>query len=74
VFTNGLLTAEYDLTNTIAPQDTLLFDASGNITGNNKQSSSEVYSTTGTGQGCFTRTLAAAANVLTAATTSTSCQ
>jgi hypothetical protein len=70
VSANGLPTAEYDFVNAITPQDTLLFDASGNITGNAKQSSSEVYSTTGTGQGCFTRTLTAAANIL----TSTSCQ
>jgi hypothetical protein len=74
VSANGLPTAEYDFVNAITPQDTLLFDASGNITGNSKQSSAEVYSTTGTGQGCFTRTLAAAASVLTAATTSTSCK
>jgi hypothetical protein len=74
VSANGLPTAEYDFVNAITPQDTLLFNASGNITGNSKQSSSEVYSTTGTGQGCFTRTLTAAANVLTAATTSTSCK
>jgi hypothetical protein len=67
---NGLPTAEYDFVNAITPQDTLLFNASGNITGNNKQSSAEIYSTTGIGQGCFTRTFAAAANLLTAASTS----
>jgi hypothetical protein len=71
---NGLPTAEYDFVNAITPQDTLLFNASGNITGNARQNSAEVYSTTGTGQGCFTRSLSAAGNILTAATTSTNCK
>jgi hypothetical protein len=74
VSANGLPTAEYQFVNAITPTDTLLFNASGNITGNSRQSSTEVYATTGTGQGCFTRTLKAVANVLTAATTSASCK
>jgi hypothetical protein len=71
---NGIPTAEYDVVNAITPEDSLLFNAAGQITGNKNQSSTEVYSTYGTGQGCFTRTLTAAANLLTAATTSTRCK
>jgi len=74
VSANGLPVGEYDLVDAITPTDTLLISAAGYLTGNTNQSSTNVYSTTGTGEGCFTRTLAAAANVLTSATTSGSCK
>jgi len=74
VSANGLPIAEYDFIDASTPKDTLLFNAQGEITGNRNQASTEVYTTTGTGQGCYTRTLAAAANVLTATSTSTNCK
>jgi hypothetical protein len=72
--TNGIPTAEVDFVNAITPTDTLLFNAQGSFTGNKNQSSTDVYSTFATGQGCFTRTLTANANLLTAATTSKTCK
>jgi hypothetical protein len=73
VSADGIPTAEYDLVNAIAPKDTLLISEAGYITGNRNQASTELYATTGTGMGCFTRTLTAAANVLTKAMTSLNC-
>ena len=74
VYANGLPTSEYDLVNAIAPVDTLLISAAGALTGNRNQSSTEVFSTQGTGLGCSSRTLTAAANMLTADTISTTCK
>ena len=74
VYADGLPTGEYDFVNAITPADTLLISAAGSLTGNKNQSSTEVYTTQGTGMGCFSRTLTAAANVLTADTTTTSCK
>jgi hypothetical protein len=74
VSANGLPMAEYDFVNAITPKDTLLFNAQNAFIGNRNQASTEIYATTGTGQGCFTRTLAAAADVLTSAATSANCK
>jgi hypothetical protein len=74
VYANGLPTGEYSFVNAITPTDTLLISAAGNLTGNKNQSSTEVYSTQGTGLGCYSRTFTAAANVLTGDTTTTSCK
>jgi hypothetical protein len=74
VYADGLPTGAYDFVNAITPADTLLISAAGSLTGNRNQSSSEVYTTQGTGIGCFSRMLTAAANVLTGDTTTTSCK
>jgi hypothetical protein len=74
VYANGLPTGDYDFVNAITPVDTLLISAAGALTGNKNQSSTEVYTTQGTGVGCYSHTFAAAANVLTADTTTTTCK
>jgi hypothetical protein len=71
--TNGLVTSISSLVDAITPTDTLDFDSSGNITGNSGQKSAASYIETGTALGCFKRLLSAAANVLTSASTTTSC-
>ena len=74
VYADGLPVSEYDLVNAITPVDTLLLTSSYNIIGNKKQSSTEVYTTQGTGVGCYSATLTAVANVLTGDTVTTSCK
>ena len=74
VYANGLAVGQYDFVNAITPVDTLVLTPSYNIIKNENQSSSEVYSTQGTGLGCYSRTLTAVANLLTGDTTSTSCK
>jgi hypothetical protein len=74
VYADGLPTGEYAFVNAITPTDTLLISAAGALTGNRNQSSTEVYTTQGTGLGCYARTLTAAANVLTGDSTTTRCK
>ncbi len=74
VYADGLPVGDYDFVNAITPVDTLLLTPSYNIINNKNQSSSEVYTTQGTSLGCFSRTLTAAASLLTGDTTTTSCK
>ena len=52
------------VSNTVAPTDTLGFDASGNFTGSQGASSSQRYFQTGTGERCYSRTLLAASGAI----------
>ncbi len=71
---NGVTTGTSTLSNAIAPRDTLLINSAGQLTGNKNQSSMESYIAVSSDLGCLKRTLAAAANILTAASTSASCK
>lgn len=53
------------VSNTVAPTDTLLLNSSFQLIGNQDQKSSQRYTSFDTIHGCFSRTLTAAANVLT---------
>ncbi len=53
------------LSNVVAPSDTLLFNASGAITGNEGQTSSQQYFSTDSSGACYSRTITAADGVLT---------
>jgi hypothetical protein len=64
--TNGLLTDFHVESNHVAPSDTLLFDATGAVTGSTGQVSSQHFFTADERGGCFSRDLTAAAGVLTA--------
>ena len=55
--------------NTVDTADTLMFNASGNITGNKNQAETAGLLTNGTQKRCFERTLQAKNNVLTSVTT-----
>lgn len=70
----GVTTGTSTFSNAIAPHDTLLINSAGQLTGNKNQASTESLVTTSTTGGCFTRTLTAANNVLTAASTKQGCR
>ena len=61
------------VSNTVAPTDTLLFDASGNITGGQGQASSQHYFSTDSTGACFSRSIAAAGGILTSITDGVGC-
>ena len=73
-YVNGVVAGLYGVTESVAPRDTLLVNSSGQITGNRGQSSTASYFSSSTSGGCFKRTLTAAGNVLTGASTSASCR
>ncbi len=60
------------LSNAVATTDTLLFDASGNLTGTANRSSSQSYRSAGTA-GCYSRSLASASGALTSVTNGAGC-
>jgi hypothetical protein len=62
-----------NLSNEVATQDTLNFDASGNFTGNTGAKSSEVYRSQDGRGGCYSETLIAAAGVLTSVSNGSGC-
>lgn len=62
-----------EVSNTVSPTDTLLFDSSGNITGSQNQSNSQHYFTKSSGGNCFSRTITAATGVLTSITDGVGC-
>jgi hypothetical protein len=61
------------VTNTVAPTDTLLFDANFNITGGQGQASSQRYFSTDSTGACFSRAITAADGVLTGITDGEGC-
>lgn len=61
------------VTNTVAPTDTLLFDANFNITGGQGQASSQHYFSTDSTGACFSRSIAAAGGILTSITDGEGC-
>ena len=63
---NGRLADFSILLNTVAPKDTLNFDAAGAVTGSTGQTSSQHYFSADLHGNCFSRELTAAAGVLTA--------
>lgn len=61
------------LSNTVAAQDTLNFDASGNFTGNTGTSSSQNYLSSDSLGGCYSENLTSASGVLTGAVSGSGC-
>jgi len=61
------------LSNTVAAQDTLNWDASGNFTGNTNNKSTQNYIATDPFTGCYSEKLTSAGGVLTAATSGSGC-
>jgi hypothetical protein len=61
------------VSNTVAPTDTLLFDANFNITGGQGQASSQNYFSTDSTGACFSRSIAAAGGILTSITDGEGC-
>ncbi len=62
------------VSNTVAPTDTLLFDANFNITGGQGQASSQHYFSTDSTGACFSRSIAAAGGILTSVTDGEGCK
>jgi hypothetical protein len=61
------------VSNTVTPSDTLLFDASFNITGTTGQQSTQTFFSNDSANGCFSRTITAAAGLLTSITDGKGC-
>jgi len=61
------------LSNTVAAQDTLNWDASGNFTGNTNNKSTQSYISTDPFTGCYSEKLTSAGGVLTAAVSGSGC-
>jgi hypothetical protein len=61
------------VSNTVTPSDTLLFDASFNITGNTGQQSTQKFFSHDSAGGCFDRTITASAGLLTSVTDANGC-
>ena len=62
------------VSNTVAPTDTLLFDANFNITGGQGQASSQHYFSNDSTGACFSRSIAAAGGILTSITDGQGCK
>ncbi|MGH9568510.1 MAG: peptide-N4-asparagine amidase, partial [Candidatus Angelobacter sp.] len=62
------------VSNSVSPTDTLLFDASSNITGGVNQTNRQKYFSTNSTGTCFSRTIAAAGGVLTSTTDGLGCE
>ena len=60
--------------NTVTPSDTLLFDANFNITGTTGQQNKQSFFSLDSTGGCFSRTITAAAGLLTSITDGKGCQ
>lgn len=61
------------VSNTVAPSDTLLFDANFNITGSTGQQSSQDFFSESSADGCFNRKITASAGLLTSVTDGALC-
>jgi len=61
------------VSNTVAPSDTLLFDANFNITGSTGQQSSQDFFSNSSADGCFSGKITASAGLLTSVTDGTLC-
>jgi Peptide N-acetyl-beta-D-glucosaminyl asparaginase amidase A len=62
------------ISNTVTPSDTLLFDANFNVSGNTGQQNAQTYISNDSTTGCFSRTITAAAGVLTSVVDGQACQ
>ena len=62
------------ISNTVTPSDTLLFDSSGRVIGPTGQQSAQTYFSHDSTGGCFSRTITAAAGVLTSIAEGNGCQ
>jgi hypothetical protein len=62
------------ISNTVSPSDTLLFDSSFNITGDQNQSSTQRYFKENSNGNCFSRKIKAANGLLTSVTNGAGCQ
>lgn len=62
------------LSNVVAPSDTLFFNASGSITGNQGQASSQQFFSTDSSGACFSRSITAADGLLTGITDGQGCE
>jgi len=61
------------VSNTVTPSDTLLFDANFNITGSTGQQNTQTFFSKDSAGGCFSRTITAAAGLLTGITDGKGC-
>jgi len=61
------------VSNSVSPSDTLLFDSNFNITGSQNQANTQRYFTKDSGGDCFSRTITAAAGLLTSITDGAGC-
>src|SRR5215471_10939329 len=61
------------VSNTVTPSDTLLFDANFNITGSTGQQNTQTFFSNDSAGGCFSRTITAAAGLLTGITDGKGC-
>jgi hypothetical protein len=61
------------VSNTVAPSDTLLFDANFNITGSTGQQNSQDFFSDSSADGCFNRKITASAGLLTSVTDGSLC-
>ena len=61
------------VSNTVTPSDTLLFDSNFNITGSTGQQSTQKFFSHASALGCFSRTITAAAGVLTSVSDGKGC-
>jgi len=61
------------VSNTVTPSDTLLFDANFNITGSTGQQNTQRFFSKDSAGGCFSRTISAAAGLLTSITDGKGC-
>lgn len=62
------------VSNTVAPSDTLLFDANFNITGSTGQQSAQDFFSNDSASGCFSRQITASAGLLTSITDGALCK
>lgn len=62
------------VSNTVTPSDTLLFDANFNVTGNTGQQNTQSFFSRDSRGGCFSRTITAAAGLLTSISDGKGCQ
>jgi hypothetical protein len=62
------------VSNTVTPSDTLLFDASFNITGSTGQQNTQAFFSDDSVGGCFSRTITAATGLLTSITDGKGCE
>jgi len=70
----GQMTFFSVVNNEVTPGDTLQFDSSGNITGNENQSSAQTYFGADSTGYCYSRSITAAAGLLTSVTDGLGCK
>jgi hypothetical protein len=70
---NGNVVSFSNVHNGVTPTDTLVFNSSGQVTGNENQSSAQSYYSYNNAGYCYSKSLTAASNILTSITTGQGC-